>query len=118
MFLNGKPIGSHVGGFAAFSFDVTGLLRLGEDNVLAVKVSYRSPIPSIPLSGDYTKYPGLYRDMHLYLGMRPQCSGQTRSVQGESCRVRPQSLTGLGYYSPSARDISWSHALRNSSPMK
>jgi beta-galactosidase len=65
VFLNGKAIGSHIGGFGAFCFDVTGLLRPGQENLLAVRVSFRPSMPSIPLAGDYTKYPGLYREVHL-----------------------------------------------------
>ena len=37
--LNGKPIGSHVGGYEAFSFDITNVLQ--EENTLEVKVTDR-----------------------------------------------------------------------------
>ncbi|HWQ58433.1 MAG TPA: glycoside hydrolase family 2 TIM barrel-domain containing protein [Clostridia bacterium] len=37
VFLNGHKLGSHTGGYAAFSFDMTELIR--EDNVLTVKVT-------------------------------------------------------------------------------
>ena len=39
VFVNGKPAGTHRGNFGAFCFDVTPLLRVGQDNVIAVKVN-------------------------------------------------------------------------------
>lgn len=65
VFVNGKPAGTHRGNFGAFCFNVTSLLRVGRDNVIAVKVNNaRNPdIP--PLDGDFTVFGGLYRDAHL-----------------------------------------------------
>jgi len=75
VFLNGQPVGQHVGGFSAFCFDVTPLLRPGQDNLLAVKVYYDALTKSPPLGGDFTKFPGLYRNVHLLvldpLGVSP-----------------------------------------------
>jgi beta-galactosidase len=64
VFVNGQPAGRHVGGFAAFCFDITNLVHSG-NNVLAVRVdnSHSPDIP--PLSGDFTICGGLYRDVHL-----------------------------------------------------
>lgn len=65
VFVNGRSAGRHEGAFGAFCFDVTSLLRPGEDNLLAVKVdnARRPTIP--PLGGDFTVFGGLYRDVHL-----------------------------------------------------
>jgi len=78
VYLNGKQAGTHAGGFAAFRFDVTDLVTLGGDNVIAVKVnnaagadSNYAPITSSPtsnvppLSADFTFFGGLYRGVHL-----------------------------------------------------
>ena len=65
VFLNGQPVGKHIGGFGAFCFDVTPLLRPGQDNVLAVRVSFKALCDSPPIGGDFTKFPGIYRDVHL-----------------------------------------------------
>ena len=65
VFLNDRPVGQHVGGFSAFCFDVTPLLHPGQDNLLAVKVHYEALTESPPLGGDFTKFPGLYRNVHL-----------------------------------------------------
>ena len=65
VFVNGKPGGVHHGNFGAFCFDITDLVRPGKENVLAVRVdnSHSEDIP--PLSGDFTIFGGLYRDVHL-----------------------------------------------------
>jgi beta-galactosidase len=65
VFVNGKLAGTHKGNFGAFCLEVTPLLRVGQDNVIAVKVnnSWSPDIP--PLSGDFTVFGGLYRDVHL-----------------------------------------------------
>jgi beta-galactosidase len=64
LYVNGQSAGRHVGGFAAFCFDITPLVHSG-NNVIAVRVdnSHSPDIP--PLSGDFTICGGLYRDVHL-----------------------------------------------------
>jgi beta-galactosidase len=66
VFVNGRPVGRHVGGFAAFCFDITGLVHAG-NNIVAVRVdnSHSPDIP--PLSGDFTICGGLYRNVHLLI---------------------------------------------------
>lgn len=65
VYVNGNHLGQHVGGFAAFVFDVTAHLNVGGDNVIAVKVnnSFNTNIP--PLTADFTFFGGLYRSVHL-----------------------------------------------------
>ena len=63
--VNGSPIGTHKGNFAAFCFDATPFLRVGQDNVIAVKVNNAKDSNVLPLSGDFTVFGGLYRDVHL-----------------------------------------------------
>jgi beta-galactosidase len=65
LYVNGAFVGEHRGGFAAFTWDVTPYLAVGQDNVLAVKVNnaYNPNIP--PLSGDFTMDGGIYRHVNL-----------------------------------------------------
>ncbi len=65
VFLNGKPVGTHAGGFQAFCFDITPLLNPTGDNVLAVKVNNARDPRVAPLAGDFTIFGGLYRHVHL-----------------------------------------------------
>ncbi|MDB5327633.1 MAG: putative glycosyl hydrolase [Phycisphaerales bacterium] len=64
VYVNGEVVGQHRGGFAAFCFDVTGKLHVG-DNVIAVRVSNARAPDIAPLSGDFTVFGGLYRDVEL-----------------------------------------------------
>src|SRR5664279_1152175 len=65
VWVNGNYLGQHQGGFAAFVFDVTPWLKVGADNVIAVKVNnaYNADVPT--LRGDFTLCGGLYRNAHL-----------------------------------------------------
>ena len=52
-YVNGKSVGQHKGGYAAFRFDITDHVQPGE-NVLAVKVDNVLDADVPPLSGDWT----------------------------------------------------------------
>jgi beta-galactosidase len=65
VYLNGKLVGEHRGGFGAFCFEITKELSNTGTNLLAVRVD-NSQFPDIaPLSGDFSVYGGLYRPVHL-----------------------------------------------------
>jgi beta-galactosidase len=67
VWLNGRHLGEHVGGFTAFRFDVTDELAPAGTNVLLVKVDNRQPKEEsdrtaiAPLGGDFNVSGGLYR---------------------------------------------------------
>jgi beta-galactosidase len=65
VYVNGTRLGGHRGGFAAFVFDATDALRVGGDNVIAVRVSNAEDRDIPPLSADFTFFGGLYRGVHL-----------------------------------------------------
>jgi beta-galactosidase len=71
VWLNGRKLGRHRGGFTAFRFDVTDALAEGGGNVLLVKVNNSEPedaddVTAIdPLGGDYNRSGGLYRHVSL-----------------------------------------------------
>ena len=63
LYVNGRLIGEHRGGFSTFRFDVSDALREG-DNLIAVRVD-NSPAADIPpIDADFTFFGGLYRDVH------------------------------------------------------
>lgn len=63
--VNGKPAGTHKGGYTRFAIDITKLANVGENNSLEVRVD-NSPHKDIPpLSADFTFYGGIYRDVFV-----------------------------------------------------
>ncbi len=64
VFLNGRLVGTHLGGHARFRFDITGLLQPDGRNVLAVRVNNEDNT-MIPHSGDFTFFGGIYRAVSL-----------------------------------------------------
>jgi beta-galactosidase len=65
VWVNGTKLGTHQGGFATFRFDATSSLKLGQDNVVAVKVANTSNPDVPPLAADFTFFGGIYRDVSL-----------------------------------------------------
>ncbi|MDO5987585.1 glycoside hydrolase family 2 TIM barrel-domain containing protein [Flavivirga amylovorans] len=65
VYLNGKKLGAHVGGFTPFQFDVTDHLIEGE-NFIIVKVDNQRKKDGIPtLNMDWWNYGGITRSVHL-----------------------------------------------------
>ena len=65
VYLNGQVIGSHIGGYTAFSFDVSAVLKYGQQNNLVVKVDNAADENIPPLNADYTFYGGIYRNVKV-----------------------------------------------------
>jgi len=65
VYVNGRLVGDHEGGFTPFNFDVSEVLRPGE-NLLVVKVDNRRTPADIPTpTTDWHNYGGLTRDVLL-----------------------------------------------------
>jgi hypothetical protein len=64
IYLNGKKVGAHIGGYNGFSVDITSALETG-DNVVAVRLNnnWNAKVP--PVTGDHTFQGGLYRDVSV-----------------------------------------------------
>ena len=67
VYLNGKYIGQHRGGYSTFRFDVTNAIRFGAENILAVKVDNRIVSDVYPQFADFTFFGGIYRDVNLVI---------------------------------------------------
>ncbi|MCO7112107.1 hypothetical protein NIB75_04980 [Bacteroides uniformis] len=64
IYINGKNVGEHAGGYTACSFNITPFLSFDTPNTLAVCVdNARQDIA--PISGDFTFFGGIYRDVWL-----------------------------------------------------
>ncbi len=65
VYLNGKKLGTHVGGFTPFNFEITDLLK-EKDNFLVVKVDNKRAADAVPtLNTDWWNYGGITRDVKI-----------------------------------------------------
>ena len=65
VWVNGKEAGHHIGGFTPFNFDISDLLREGE-NVVIVKVDNKRHAEDVPTQiFDWWNYGGITRDVKL-----------------------------------------------------
>lgn len=68
VYLNGKKLGSHKGGFTPFNFEIPGKLLKASGNFLVVKVDNKRKKDEIPtLNTDWWNYGGITRDVNLVL---------------------------------------------------
>ncbi|MEG0037912.1 MAG: glycoside hydrolase family 2 TIM barrel-domain containing protein [Bacteroides sp.] len=66
VFLNGKRIGEHVGGYTGFCYDLTPFIKPGK-NILAVRVNNLWKADVAPRAGDHQFSGGIYRDVYLHI---------------------------------------------------
>ena len=59
VYVNGEKLGTHPYGYTPFSFDITDKVKIGEENVVAVKVDHKTP------SSRWYSGSGIYRSVHL-----------------------------------------------------
>lgn len=67
VWLNGRYVGKHVGGYSRFRFPVTEILRSAVPNDLEIWVDNRISEDVYPIDADFTFFGGLYRDVNLLL---------------------------------------------------
>jgi hypothetical protein len=66
VFVNGRSVGRHQGGYTGFSFDITESLRAG-DNLLAVRVNNLWNPELAPRAGEHVFSGGIYRNVRLVI---------------------------------------------------
>lgn len=107
VWVNGKEVGQHRGGYTAFSFDITDFVSYGKPNILAVRADNtntptRAPWMNdekrpYPFSFDYAIYGGIYRDVWITITdpvkiekvlNTPTCGGQAPSSVNVETRVK------------------------------
>ena len=67
VFVNGKHIGEHRGGYGAFIFELTDKVVYGKENEILVRVNNGEQLDIMPLVGDFNFYGGIYRPVHLLI---------------------------------------------------
>ena len=64
VWINGRQIGQHVGGYTSFAFDITDAIELGKTNLIAVKVDDMiSPFIAPAEERNVATYGGIYRSV-------------------------------------------------------
>jgi beta-galactosidase len=64
VFVNGKSVHTNIGGYLAFTVDISDLVNYGQKNSVAVRVNNEVK-DSAPLSADFTFFGGIYRSVNL-----------------------------------------------------
>lgn len=70
IYLNGKPIDEHFGGYTGFCCDLTDFIRFAEENILVVSVSNKQEddFKVAPMNGGcWNVYGGIYRNVKLVI---------------------------------------------------
>ena len=64
LFVNGRRVGEHQGGYTGFTFDITDAVTRG-DNVVAIRVNNNWNARLAPRAGEHTYSGGIYRNVRL-----------------------------------------------------
>jgi beta-glucuronidase len=66
VYLNGKKLGMHIGGFTPFNFEIPDSVLKPKDNFLVVKVDNKRGVEEVPtVNTDWWNYGGITRDVKL-----------------------------------------------------
>lgn len=111
VWLNGKRLGEHRGGFSRFRLDATDALRRDGPNVLAVRTDNTQPAANsstadvFPLAGDFFVHGGLYRPVRMVVTDQAQIDMLDEGGPGVYART-----TAI---SPAAAEIATAVKVRN-----
>ncbi len=143
VFVDGKKVGTHKGGYTAFTFDITKFVKLGKKNTLAVRVDNTNN-PAVapymfdekkgfPFSFDYAVYGGIYRDVWVHItdpikiekvfntpvtgGQAPSVLGIDTYVKNYGKKAQKVKLTSE-IYAPDGKLVSTVQSFRDIKPEK
>jgi len=95
VFVNGRHVGEHRGGFTGFTFEITPYVKFGAENYIMVVVSNTFQNDVLPTSSEQNVYGGIYRSVELIatdqLAIRPDVCG-TDGVFVQQNAVGPESV--------------------------
>ncbi len=73
VFVNSKHMGEHKGSYNAFTYEITDVVKYGEENIINVLCNNSSRFDVAPQGGDFNMYGGLYRDVWLIITEDDAC---------------------------------------------
>ena len=89
VYLNGRKLGMHKGGFTPFNFQIPDSLLKAKNNFLVVKVDNKRYADEVPtLNTDWWNYGGITRSVQLV-----ELPGKS-SIQNYSIQLNPKNVTG------------------------
>lgn len=65
LFVNGKYVGEHKGGYTAFCYEITSFVTYGQENIIVLSVINNDRNDVLPLSSELNEYGGIYRGVEL-----------------------------------------------------
>ena len=88
VYLNGKKLGEHVGGFTPYDVEITGAVK-PTDNSLVIRVDNRRHRDGVPtVNTDWWNYGGLTRDVYLFTTPKTVLSRYTvRLKPGDTSKI-------------------------------
>lgn len=98
VFLNGRHVAEHRGGYTAFTVEITQRVNSGAWNSLLVMVSNSRRNDLMPISSDLAPYGGIYRDVELIVTNKDMISLTHYSSDGvfvEQQRVSAEQASGV-----------------------
>lgn len=95
VYVNGKLVGSHKGGYSAFACNIAGDVRYGENNEIIVKADNSARPDVIPVNHVlFGVYGGMYRPVSLIVA--EPCHIAVNDCAGPGVYVRQQNVSGKG----------------------
>ncbi len=91
VYVNGRRVGSHQGGYTAFGFMITPYLNFTGRNTLWVRVNNARDLNVMPLTGNFNIYGGIYRDVELIVTPKVHISHTQYATSG--VKVTPLVVT-------------------------
>lgn len=99
VYVNGKEAGHHIGGFTPFNYDVTDLLRSGENTVI-VKVDNKRHAEDVPTQiFDWWNYGGITRDVMLVKVPNTYIENYKLQLEKADIKARQREITMTAHIS-------------------
>lgn len=93
VYVGGRHVGQHRGGYTGFAFEITNFLTFGERNTIWVRVSNAQNLDVAPISGEFNVYGGIYRDVELIV--LPKTHLAVGGSDATALHVTPMNVTDL-----------------------
>lgn len=91
LFINGRYVGQHRGGYTAFGWNITRFLNSGERNTIMARVSNAQDMNTLPIAADFNIYGGLTREVDLIVVPATHIAPHSHGSQG--LYITPTSVT-------------------------